>query len=68
MITKTIRCPSCKTEITITGNPNEKIDITYSNCNLKGFYRFPSEQSNKKINQQSYVIEVKGLNNMFKDL
>jgi len=68
MITKTIRCPSCKTEITISGNPNEKIDITCSNCNLKGFFRLPSAQTDDRINTNSFAIEVKGLSKMFKDL
>ena len=48
MITKTIRCPKCKTEITVSGNPNEKIDITCSNCNLKGFFRIPGAQTDER--------------------
>jgi len=62
MITKTIRCPNCKTHVTIEGNPGEKIVVTCPNCNLKGVFTFPGEKL-----ASSFSIQVSGLTKIFKD-
>jgi ABC-2 type transport system ATP-binding protein len=68
MIAKTIKCPNCKTQLTIQGNPNEKIDITCPNCEIKEVFRFLSEKTIERIDTHSFAIEVKGLTKMYKDL
>jgi ABC-type multidrug transport system ATPase subunit/ribosomal protein S27E len=68
MITKTVMCPNCKNEITIQGNPEEKIHITCPKCNTKGVFTFPGEKSELKTTTDSFSIEVDGLTKKFKEL
>lgn len=63
MTLKTVQCPSCKTHVTIQGNPGEKIMITCPNCNAKGTFSFPSEMPTS-----SSSIQVNSLTKIFKDL
>ena len=64
MISKTIICPSCKTQMTVQGNPGEKIYITCSNCKKKGFFIIPIH----KIISDSISIEINGLTKIYKDV
>ena len=64
MISKTIKCPSCGTQVTIQGNPGEKITITCSKCNLKGTFSIPGE----KAESGAAAIEIKGLSKFYKDV
>jgi ABC-2 type transport system ATP-binding protein len=68
MVTKTIMCPNCKNQLTIEGNPGEKIYITCSKCNTKGVFTFPSEKPIKKTETGSFAIEVNGLTKRYKDV
>ena len=68
MITKTVMCPHCKNEITIQGNPEEKIHITCPKCNTKGVFTFPGEKSGSKTTTDSFSIEVAGLTKKYQDL
>ena len=62
MINKTIRCPSCKNQLTITGNPGDKITLICPNCKNKGVFTFPKED--KKLDN-SYAIEVSNITKKF---
>ncbi len=62
MINKTIRCPSCKNQITVTGNPGEKVQIICPKCNSKGIFTFPTKE---KYSDNSYAIEVCNLTKKF---
>ncbi len=64
MISKTAKCPSCGTQVTIQGDPGEKITITCSKCNLKGTFSIPGE----KAESGAAAIEIKGLSKFYKDV
>jgi ABC-2 type transport system ATP-binding protein len=55
-----VKCPKCKTMITISGKPEEKIFITCPQCNQKGAYIIPGVQQQKTLTAQA-AIEVTGL-------
>ena len=58
MMTTTVACPQCKTEINIQGNPGERIELTCPACKICGFFKFPEELPTQTI---SDVIDVKHL-------
>ncbi|MBN2603448.1 MAG: ABC transporter ATP-binding protein [Candidatus Thermoplasmatota archaeon] len=62
MIEKTIRCPSCKNQLTINGNPGDKIQIICPSCNSKGVFTFPHEES---FLSESNPIQVLNLTKKF---
>jgi ABC-2 type transport system ATP-binding protein len=68
MISKTVACPKCKTQVTIQGNPGEIKVLSCSNCGLSGKFTFPGEKTEIKIVNDQNVIEVKNLTKMFSDL
>jgi ABC-2 type transport system ATP-binding protein len=68
MVLKTIMCPKCKNHMKIEVNPGEKINITCSNCNTKGFFTFREEKTLSKTETGTFAIEVNGLTKIFKDL
>jgi len=59
MISKIVRCPKCKNEIRVNGEPKEKIILVCNKCKSKGKYIFPEKQV--KGNKESIAIEVNGL-------
>ena len=61
MVTQFVKCPTCKTTITISGEPGEKIFLTCPQCNQKGAFTIPEEKSAKTIGTNSVTIEVNGL-------
>jgi len=61
MGTKLVKCPTCKTTMTISGEPGEKIQITCPQCNEKGKYTIPEEKSVGTIGSHAATIEVNGL-------
>jgi len=63
MIPKTVKCPKCKHEVTIEGNPGEKIMITCPSCNAKGAFTFPGEKPT-----DSFSIQVNSLTKTFNGL
>jgi len=71
MITKTIACPKCKKNFNIQGNPGEKIDVFCPNCDLKGFFSFPSGEAYSQPKEKPYsekninVIETKNLTKFY---
>jgi len=65
MVTKIIRCPTCKNDVTIQANPGEKTNITCPKCNTKGTFTFPETKPNIKTVDGSYSIEVNGLSKSF---
>ncbi len=66
MMSQTLQCPQCKSQVTIQGNPGETILLSCTNCNTKGKYIFPGNLSPRRINNNSNVIEVKNLTKNFK--
>ncbi len=44
---KDIRCPKCKHQFSIIGQPGEKITINCPNCNTVGKFTFPFEKETK---------------------
>jgi ABC-2 type transport system ATP-binding protein len=68
MVKKTIMCPNCKNQVTIEGDPGEKVYITCSKCNTKGVFTFPSDKPIAKEEAGHSAIEVSNLTKKFKDL
>ncbi len=64
MVSKTVMCPKCKQQVTITGNPGEKVTLTCQNCNLIGNFIFPDIT----VDTSSFCIEIKNLTKRFKDV
>jgi ABC-type multidrug transport system ATPase subunit/DNA-directed RNA polymerase subunit RPC12/RpoP len=61
MTVKTVKCPKCKNELTITGKPGEKTHIICPKCNSKGIFTFPIEKTELKTTTDSLTIEVRNL-------
>lgn len=61
MVTQLVKCPKCKTKISVTGNPGEKIYITCPNCQEKGFYVLPRVQQEEGRSTEPAAIVVRGL-------
>ncbi len=64
MISKTAMCPSCKTHVTIQGNPGEKVLVICPKCNLKGYFTIPGV----KTESGSVSIEIRNLTKTYKDV
>ncbi len=56
-----VKCPNCKTTMTIVGEPGEKIKLTCQQCSQKGIFRIPGEKSSGSSASQQVTIEVAGL-------
>ncbi len=65
MVTKIIRCPTCKNDVTVQANPGEKTHITCPKCNTKGEFTFPEIKPAIKTTDDSYAIEVNSLTKSF---
>jgi len=61
MTTQIVKCPTCKTTITISGEASEKIFLTCPQCNQKGAFTIPGETSAKTMGTNSATIDVNGL-------
>jgi len=61
MGTQLVKCPTCKTTMTISGEPREKILITCPQCQQKGKYTIPEEKSIGTMGSHAATIEVSGL-------
>lgn len=61
MTTKTVKCPKCKNEIIVMGNPGEKTQILCPKCSSKGTFTFPQENSESKTTTDSFTIKVSNL-------
>ena len=57
MVSKKVECPKCKTHITVEGNPGETTILSCPNCNLKGKYTFPKEETVKIISEPRTLIK-----------
>lgn len=67
MATQLVKCPTCKTTITISGEPGEKININCASCNQKGIYTIPTEEPPKTMPDNHATIEVKNLTKTYND-
>ena len=65
MVTKTVKCPECKTHIIVQGNPGEITFLSCPNCNTKGKFSFTGKISIIKTNNNDNVIEVRNLTKTF---
>jgi ABC-2 type transport system ATP-binding protein len=61
MVSVTVKCPTCKTMMTISGEPGEKIPITCPSCEQKGVFTIPDRTSSGIRDAQHATIEVSGL-------
>jgi ABC-type multidrug transport system ATPase subunit len=61
MTTQIVKCPTCKTTSTVSGEPGEKILLTCPQCNQKGAFTIPGEKSENATGTNSATIEVSGL-------
>ena len=61
MVTQLVECPTCKTPMTISGEPNEKIFLTCPQCNQKGAFTIDEEKRATTIGTNSATIEVNDL-------
>ncbi len=64
MVDKTIMCPNCKNNLTIQGQPGEKIYITCPKCDTKGKFTFPGKTS-YETTDDSYALKIEGLTKTF---
>jgi ABC-2 type transport system ATP-binding protein len=63
-VTKFIKCPKCGNIVEITGIPGEKKILTCSECNSKGYFKFPESKEVYGFD----VIQVKNLTKRYKDV
>lgn len=61
MATQIVKCPTCKTTMTISGEPGEKINLSCPQCEQKGIYTIPGETSRSTLGAQAASIEVRNL-------
>lgn len=61
MVTQVVKCPTCKTTMTISGEPGEKINISCPQCEQKGIYTIPGDTSRGTLDAQAASIEVRNL-------
>jgi ABC-2 type transport system ATP-binding protein len=64
MVSKTVKCPECKTHISVQGEPGDKITISCPKCNLKGFFKIPEI----KLDNESISVQIKNLSKYYKDV
>ena len=64
MVTKTVKCPKCKTHVSVSGNPGERILISCPNCDFNDYYTIPGA----KTDLGSISIEISHLTKKFKDV
>ncbi len=65
MASQTVKCPSCKTILSITGEPGEKVPVTCPSCGQKGVFTIPKDQQAPPGLTQQTAIEVSGLMKTF---
>ena len=61
MVTQLVKCPTCKTTMSISGEPGEKIPLTCPNCNQKGMFTLPRADSGNTMVSDAVTIEVNKL-------
>lgn len=61
MVTQVVKCPTCKTTVSIAGEPGEKIQLICPQCQTKGTYTIPGEKTLGTIDVHAAAIEVKNL-------
>jgi len=65
MVTTAIKCPNCKTKVTIDAVPGEKIIISCPKCNTKGTFLLPRETLKVQMTNDSSAIQVEGLTKIY---
>jgi len=68
MVEKTIKCPKCGFQKTISGNPGEKKKIVCPECKTEGVFTFPEIQQIKNIADEDAAITVTNLTKIYKDV
>jgi ABC-2 type transport system ATP-binding protein len=66
MATQVIRCPNCKTKISVKGNPGERVSVICPNCGEKGFFVFPGTQVEQERGTEASAIIVRNLTKSYK--
>lgn len=68
MLSKTVKCPICKTYLDIQGNPGETTNLVCPSCDTKGRFTFPKDKFEIKTISNQKIIEVKNLIKKFNGL
>ena len=56
MITRTVLCPNCNTEVSCQGNPGDRVQVVCPNCSEKGMVVFPAEKLMEKAMELAQKI------------
>ena len=73
---KMVKCPRCQHQFEITGSPGEKKIVNCDHCGMKGYIKFESFPSDKKIPEQktslhspyTNAIQVNNLTKKYKNV
>ena len=65
MVSKLVKCPTCKTTISVSGEPGDDITLTCPNCNQKGKFKIPLEHDKK--DSHTISIDVQHLTKTYAD-
>lgn len=61
MVSQVVKCPTCKTTISIAGSPGEKIQLMCPQCQTKGKYTIPAEKTLEPLDAYAAAIDIKNL-------
>jgi ABC-2 type transport system ATP-binding protein len=61
MVEMKISCPTCKYQLMIQGNPQEKIFITCPQCNTHGVFTIPLDKNNDRGSHKRDIVVVEHL-------
>jgi len=62
LVTSIVRCPHCKNQINVQGEPGVTIEITCPKCNTRGIFSFRGSTKKTIQSDKSVAIEVQNLN------
>ena len=68
MVEKTIKCPNCGFQKTISGTPGEKKKIVCPECKTEGVFTFPETQQIEHMAGKDAAITVTNLTKVYKDV
>jgi ABC-2 type transport system ATP-binding protein/Cu-processing system ATP-binding protein len=68
MLTKKVKCPKCKHEVTINGMPGQKVEVLCSNCGTHGVFIFPNGDLSQGSQRDQASIDVQNLSKYYNDL
>ena len=57
MITANVACPQCKYQMSVQGNPGERIELTCPNCKTRGFFTFPGRKLSSQPTGDAIIVK-----------